>query len=708
MKNRFAKQWGALLLALSLLAPMTLPAYTMENASTNDVNFSSDIVYQIVTDRFKDGDPTNNPTGDLFSADKSNLKKYQGGDWQGIIDCINDGYLTEMGITAIWISQPVENVYTVLNDPLGSTSYHGYWARDFKKNNPYFGDMAKFNQLIEVAHNHNLKVIIDFAPNHTSPANSEIPTYMENGALYDNSILISTYSTDPNHTFYHNGGTDFSTIEDGTYRNLFDLADLNQQNEIVDKYLKDAIKLWLDKGIDGIRMDAVKHMPLGWQKSFMSEVYGHRQVFTFGEWFLSENEVDPANHQFANESGMSLLDFEYAQKLRQVLRNKSDGWTGFEKMINATASSYSEVSDQVTFMDNHDMDRFKSAGTSDTDVNMALVVTLTSRGVPNIYYGTEQYMEGNGDPNNRHFMTGYGRDTNAYKLIQKLSAIRTTNPALAYGDTETRWINDNVYIYERELGANVVLTAVNKSRTANYRITGLKSALPGGTYQDKLNTLMQGNDIAVSASGEVTPFDLGAGEAAVWAYKKQDTTPVIGHVGPMLGKAGQTVTIDGEGFGNGQGTVTFGVTNATVLSWSDTQIKATIPAISGKSNISIHKTGGQQSNLYKNFEALSDDQVSVRFKVNNAYTRPGENIYLVGNVPELGNWVPANAIGPMYNKVVSQYPVWYFDVSVPKGTNIEFKFIKKDATGQIIWENGNNHTYLTPTNTTGTAEVNWQ
>ena len=182
----------------------------------------------------------------------------------------------------------------------------------------------------------------------------------------------------------------------------------------------------------------------------MDSIYENSQVFTFGEWFLSENEVDQSYYDFANESGMGLLDFRYAQKLRQVLRNGSDDWAGFYSMIQETETAYDEVSDQVTFLDNHDMDRFKYSGSDTKNVDLALVVTLTSRGVPTIYYGTEQYMEGNGDPNNRGFMTGYDKTTNAYKVIQKLAAVRTTNPALSYGDTEQRWINSDVFIYERQ------------------------------------------------------------------------------------------------------------------------------------------------------------------------------------------------------------------------------------------------------------------
>jgi glycosidase len=675
----------------------------------NDVNFTSDVIYQIVVDRFYDGNTSNNPTESLYSKNCTNLRKYCGGDWQGIIDKLKDGYLTDMGITAIWISQPVENVYSIMNDAAGTTSYHGYWARDFKKTNPFFGDVAKFRELISTAHAHGIKVIIDFAPNHTSPASEDDPSYMENGRLYDNGVLIGGYTHDTSGYFHHNGGTDFSTGEDSIYRNLFDLADFNHQQPVIDQYFKDAIKMWLDLGIDGIRMDAVKHMPFGWQKSFMDKIYDHRPVFTFGEWFLSENEVDPANHMFANESGMSLLDFRFGQKLRQVLRDNTDSWYGFDQMIQDTANAYDEVIDQVTFIDNHDMDRFMIEGGDSRTVDMALAVLLTSRGIPTIYYGTEQYLTGNGDPNNRKMMTSFHKNTRAYQIIQRLAQLRTSNPALAYGDTQQRWMNHDVYIYERQFGNDVVLVAINRSSTESYHITGLFTDLPSGTYRDELAGLLNGNAITVNSDKSVSPFTLSAGEVGVWSYSKKETLPHIGHVGPMMGQVGHTVTIDGEGFGVSPGKVLFGSASATIVSWTDYQIIAKVPIVTpGIYDITVKNASGTSSNSYDKFEVLTNDQVSIRFVVHNAYTNWGENVYLVGNVHELGNWDPNKAIGPLFNQVIYSYPSWYIDVSVPEGTPLEFKFIKKDASGNVIWESGSNHTYTTPVGTTGEVSVQWR
>jgi hypothetical protein len=567
--------------------------------------------------------------------------------------------------------------------------------------------MTDFQTLVNAAHAKNIKVVIDFAPNHTSPADPANTSYGENGRLYDNGTLLGGYTNDTNNYFHHYGGTDFSTYEDGIYKNLYDLADLDQQNTTIDSYLKSSIKTWLDLGIDGIRMDAVKHMTIGWQKNFMDSVYNYKPVFTFGEWFLSPNEVDTNNNNFANNSGMNVLDFRYAQKVRQVFRDGADNMYGLDSMFTSTATDYEHVNDEVIFMDNHDMDRFYQTGTNKRNVDDALVLSLTARGIPAIYYGTEQYMTGNGDPYNRAMMTGFDTTTTAFKVVQSLAPLRKTNPALAYGTSQQRWVNKDVYVFERKFGTNVVLTAINKNTTTAYDISGALTALPNGTYTDQLAGLLNGNSITVN-SGSVATFNLAPGAAAVWQYTANSNAPTIGHVGQPMAEPGQTVVIDGRGFGASTGTVYFGTTPATVSSWSDSEVKVTVPNIAtGKTTVSLKTSAGIASNTYANFNVLTAKQVCVRFVVNNATTVFGENVYLVGDVGELGAWDTSKAIGPMFNQVVYANPTWYYDVSVPAGKTINFKFIKKNGS-TITWEGGSNHTFTTPANATGTVTVNWQ
>ncbi|MDI9219268.1 MULTISPECIES: alpha-amylase family glycosyl hydrolase [Clostridium] len=713
--RKFAVSMLSLVLLVgSYLGPVnnkTVFAQSLTNAEINNigesklnkVDYSNDVIYQVVTDRFYDGDKANNPTGELYDSTKSNYKKYFGGDWQGIIDKINDGYLTGMGITAIWVSQPVENIYSVLSQ--AGTSYHGYWARDFKKTNPAFGNFDDFKRLIDTAHKNGMKVIIDFAPNHTSPAGEITPDYAENGRLYDNGTLLGGIINDSKNLFNHYGGTDFSTLEDGIYRNLYDLADLNHINPTVDLYLKDAIKLWIGMGIDGIRMDAVKHMPYEWQKSYMDAIYSYNPVFTFGEWFLGAGEVDSNNTNFANNSGMSLLDFRYAQTVRQVLRDNKSNMYKLDEMFTSTAKDYEHINNQVIFIDNHDMDRF-SVANNNTSVDQALVLTLTSRGVPAIYYGTEQYMTGNGDPYNRAMMSGFNTNTNAYQIIKALAPLRKSNSALAYGSTKQRWINDDVYIYERKFGDDVVVIALNKSNNS-INVSGLVTSLPSGNYSDVLGKRVKGNDIVVN-QGTVSSFNLSGNSAAVWSYNTNTSKPNIGNVAHPMAKAGQEVVITGEGFGDVKGTVYFADKAAEVISWTNNEVKVTVPNVSaGKVKVSLQTAEGIKSNIYENYDIVSGDLVTVRFVVNNANTNLGENVFLVGNVPELGSWNATKAIGSLYNQVVYKYPTWYYDVSVPAGSSIEYKFIKKNG-NSVTWENGNNHVYTVPKNSTGTVVVNWQ
>lgn len=684
--------------------------YNEDASVTNSASFSTDVIYQIVTDRFFDGDSSNNPTGDVF--DKNNLRKYHGGDWAGIIEKLNDGYFTNMGVTALWISAPVENITTI--DPSNSTSsYHGYWARDFFRTNEAFGTMNEFQAMIDLAHSMDIKVVIDFAPNHTSTAELGTTVFPEDGRLYRDGQLISGFKTDSQNIFNHESWTDFSTLENGIYHSMYGLADLNHMNGTVDTYMKDAINQWLNMGVDGIRVDAVKHMTEGWQKNWLSDIYDNKAVFVFGEWFTGGTGSDTQMQKFANDSGMSLLDFRFANAVRNALGNNSATMVDLNNVIASTDTDFQEVNDQVTFIDNHDMSRFMTlAGNNQRSLENAYVLLLTSRGVPTIYYGSEQYATGGSDPANRGDMPSFSTTSKAYQVIGSLAPLRKTNPALAYGTTNERWINNDVYIYEREFAGSVVLTAVNRNQNKSYDITGLNTSLPAGNYSDVMNGILGGRSITVSSTGSVTTFNLGAGESAVWQFTNNSvSTPDIGNVDPMMGIAGNTVTITGRGFGAATGQVYFGTNSAVVQSWSDSKITATIPSVSaGLYGISIKTAAGVKSDTYAGFEVLSGKQVAVRFKVNNATTAYGTNVYLVGSVYELGNWNTTKAIGPLFNSTstIGTYPTWFYDVNVPAGTKIEYKFIKIDGTGNVVWESGSNHSIVTPSNGTATVTVNWQ
>ena len=676
------------------------------NAVTNKADFSSDVIYQVITDRFYDGDSNNNPTGEIF--DTNDLRKYHGGDWRGIIQKIEDGYLKNMGISAIWISSPVENITTI--DPTSnSASYHGYWARDFFKTNSAFGTQTDFEQLISIAHENDIKIIIDFAPNHTSTAEYTGFTFPEDGSLYKNGSLVGSFSTDSQGLFNHESWTDYSTYENGIYHSLYGLADLNNLNPKIDTYLKDAIDTWIDLGIDGIRVDAVKHMSLGWQKNWLSHIYEKNGLFVFGEWYSGSTVGESEMTAFANDSGMSLLDFRFANSIRSLFSDDQYTMKEFYNVLKETENDYNEISDQVTFIDNHDMSRFATlVNNNQLAVNQAYALLLTSRGVPTIYYGSEQYDVGGSDPENRADISSYNQNSTAYQVISKLSKVRKNSQALAYGTTEERWINSDVLVFERKFGSSVALIAINKGNN-KYQIENLYSNLPSGTYNDQLENLLSSESINVDENGVVQAFELSGGEVGVWVYNGDNSNVSIGDIDPSIGVVGNEITISGSGFGNVPSQVTFDKTSAPILSWSDTLIKVRIPNISsGMYDITVTNITGSEDS-YSGFEVLTSSQIPVRFIVNNAETLYGENVYIVGNVSELGNWDPDKAIGSFFNSTatIAQYPSWFYDINVPANTKIEYKYIKKNQNGEVVWESGENHILTTEYSAVTTIQ-NWK
>lgn len=699
-----------------LLSIVVFPA--MATPVANRDSLKGDVCYQIVTDRFFDGNTANNnpaKSPNLYDSAKSNWKLYWGGDFAGIQQKMS--YLQSMGVTSIWISPPVDNIdKSAVYSGVANAGYHGYWTRDFKVPEEHFGTWANFDSLVTAAHNAGIKVIVDWAPNHTSPANPADSTFAEKGALYNNGVFMGDYVNDTNGYFQHNGGiTNWDDRYETQYKNLADLGDLAQTNTTIDGYLKDSVTTWLNHGVDGLRVDAVKHMSAGWQRTFADKVVSVKDQFLFGEWYLG-GYGDPLyndNVRFANQSGISVLDF-YMNKAMRDAFGSGGSFNSLDAAITKTGADYRYKENLVTFLDNHDMSRFLTLNNNNSLLHQALTFMMTIRGTPCVYYGTEQYLHndtsGGGDPYNRPMMNAWSTTTTAYQLINKLSTLKQNQPALQYGSHQQRWLNNDVYIYERKFYNDVVLVAINKSAT-NYNITGLQTGLPAGTYADQLNGLLGGSSITVtSGSGGNNPvnaFMLNGGQAAVWSYKAgEPTVPQVGSVAPVLVHPGDTVAVEGRGFGT-SGTVAFGATNATVQSWSANRIVVTVPSVAAGDVAVKVTTSGGASNTYSIMN-LSGAQVPVTFAVLNASpTSPGDNIYLTGSVYELGSWSTSSsvAVGPM---LAPSYPNWFITASVPACATFQFKFIKITSGGAVTWENGTNHSYTAPCSGTGSTTVNWQ
>ncbi|WP_026477531.1 alpha-amylase family glycosyl hydrolase [Alkaliphilus transvaalensis] len=712
-----------------------------------------DTVYQILTDRFYDGDLSNNiPPGfdpSLFDGTGNDLKLYQGGDWQGIIDKIP--YLKGMGITAVWISAPYSNRDTVINDyqPNGSidrwTSFHGYHVRNYFETNKHFGEMQDFIALRDALHSNGIKLVIDFVANHTSrwqnptrnfepedgrlyePAKDSNGNYIfdSNGNTYDHNgdgkreYLLADPHNDINGFFHGLGDRGNDNSRFGfRHKELGSLADFSQENELVVQHLEKAALFWKSKGIDGIRHDATLHMNPAFVQGFKDAVDSAPggPITHFGEFFIGRPDPKYDEYRtFPDRTGVNNLDFEYYRVATNAFGNFSETMTAFGEMMIKTSNDYIYENQAVTFIDNHDVTRFRYIQPNNKPYHAAIATLMTSRGTPNIYYGTEQYLSAAdaSDIAGRVFMqreTDFNTNTTAYKTIKILSDLRQQNEAIAYGTTEILYSTNDVLVFKRQFYNKQVIIAVNRQPNQSFTVPALNTTLPTGTYQDVLGGLLLGKSVSVTNVGgqnRIGSFTLAGGQVNVWSYNPSlgTTIPRVGDVVSTMGRAGNLVYIYGTGLG-GAVTVRFGNTQAQVVSNNNEVITAIVPNTTpGIQNITVTK-GGNTSNPFR-YHVLSGDLVQVIFKVN-AQTNMGENIHVVGNIPELGSWNPDLSTEAMMNP---HHPEWFLPVSIPRGTTFEFKFIKKDQSGNVIWESGSNRSFTSSSSPTGVSDTpvyNWR
>lgn len=709
------------------------------------------VVYQIITDRFYNGDNTNDncsESPDVDDPTHTNPKMYWGGDLKGIQDKIP--YLKEMGVQVIWISPTVNNVDTILidtaenSDKTQSTAYHGFFAKDWMTIEEHQGNWEVWDNLVSALHDNGIKIILDFALNHSSSVDYDNENFAEKGAFYENGTYLTNAYLDNQSTtqtenakYYHHYGRidDWSDRAEMRYASFPHTApqsqcipDLNQANPTVDAYLRSALKLFLDHGVDGFRLDAVKAMEQDWLKSIADNIYAYKNVYLVGEWwegFGSSIWWDMC--KFDNVTGINLNNHPLCDDIRDVF-----AWDhSFQEIEDAIARVDGDIlwdEKMFVFLESHDIARFLSLNGNKTRLHQAMVFDLTTVGIPVMYYGTEQYLHDNrinasgvkgGDPYNRTMMENWDTTTTAFKIIQELSRLRKDNPALRYGYHQQRWINSDVYVYERKFFNDVVLVAINKSTNTTYELSSLYTALPPRTYPDQLRGLLGGSSITVSNQWNSTEqgylvwprLVIGPLKAMVWHYiAPSPSVPQIGAIDPPLGRENNTVKISGKGFGSSQGTVYFENATenvaATVVSWSNESITVKVPAVGAADNIQVFvsKATGENSDYKIKFSVLSGRQIPVLFRVINTTGTPletlsGEYLWITGNVAELGKWSTDNTkiVGPMLcHENIEPWDNWRVVASLPAGATIEFKFIRIDENGTVLWENGSNRIWTVP------------
>lgn len=398
-------------------------------------------------------------------------------------------------------------------------------------------------------HKRGIKLILDIVCNHSSPEAGGTK-----GQLFDDGRLIADFANDPNHWYHHYGAvTDWRDEWQLQNCEIGGLATFNENNAEYRKYIKSSIKLWLDRGVDALRIDTVKHMPPWFWQEFVGDMLSHRpSLFITGEWIHS-HPSDGRSAPFANQTGMSLLDFGLCLALRQALGKNDPAGFHIVADILALDSNYDNASELVTFIDNHDMHRFLSLNPDPKALRLALVVLMTSRGIPCLYYGTEQELVnstgaedglpwGNNDPFNRPMMTSWDEGRPLFGVVQKLAKLRLDNPCLAWGCQVVKHVSADVFAYWRAYKGHRCLVAVNRSH-ARIELNDVMADLPDGRYECVLTG--QPRDVR---GGKVTLVLEGQGAVVLSRHGEPVTgkTLVRIQVNGIATQPGETVMVLGD------------------------------------------------------------------------------------------------------------------------------------------------------------------
>lgn len=498
--------------------------------------------YFVMTDRFANGDPSNDTgglEGDRLTTgfDPTDKGFYQGGDIAGLHQ--NLDYIEGLGTTAIWLTPSFANKAVQGAGDTASAGYHGYWITDFTRIDPHLGTNAELEALIADAHARGIKVYFDIITNHTAdvidytektydyidkatrpytdatgtafdpadvagsndfPALDPATSFPYTPVVTDAEAKVPAWLNDA--TLYHNRGNSTWSGESVTYGDFDGLDDLMTEHPTVVNGFVEVYQDWIDLGIDGFRIDTVKHVNFEFWEKWSKDVldYAHAQgnedFFMFGEVY----DADPVKlSPYVRKTDMnSVLDFTFqSSAVSFAAGNSAKGlqslFAGDDYYTTADTSSTA----LPTFLGNHDMGRIGSfLDHLDAPIErdeLAHELMFLTRGQPVVYYGDEQGFTGPGGDKdarqtlfatqvdeyaNQNLITGeqagsvdrYATDAPLYAHIAELSALRTEHPALSDGAQIERFAasGPGVYAFSRVDAEEKVeyLVAVNNATTA--------------------------------------------------------------------------------------------------------------------------------------------------------------------------------------------------------------------------------------------------
>lgn len=447
VKKIFFRLSSIFLALILILAPKS---FAEENKKNSD--WDEEIIYMIMTDRFFDGDESNNnPANVEGSFDKEHLEAYHGGDFKGIIEKIP--YLKDLGITTLWITPIVKNIDSNMMADRGGKqfAYHGYWAEDFTKLDPHLGSEDDFKNLIDALHDNGIKLMVDVVINHSGYGTKNQGQFAGMHREKSGAGDIETELA---------GLPDFKT------------EDKNVRDKIIAwqvDWLKN-IKTAKGNGIDYFRVDTVKHVDKDTMKDFKAVARKAKSdIKMIGENFGASIFKDGG---YLDPSMMdSLLDFEFKDLAKDFVRGKI---SETESKLAKRNSEISQDRQMGKFLSSHDEDGFLKVRLGG-DVGKFLVASslqLTAKGQPVIYYGEEIGQSGKKDNFDKGIFSENRYDFDWSKTennpildhYQKLIAIRKAYPEIfARGDRKSLYMDDTVSVFARSLGDSELIIGLNTS-----------------------------------------------------------------------------------------------------------------------------------------------------------------------------------------------------------------------------------------------------
>lgn len=445
---------------------------------------SSDVLYLIMPDRFANGNPDNDVIPGMLEnkVDRNEQFGRHGGDFKGISEHMD--YISDLGVTAIWLNPTQEN-------DMKDGSYHGYAITDYYQIDRRFGTNEEFCNLVNEAHGKGLKVVMDMIFNHCGSENYLFKDKPQDDWFNFRSNYVQTSFKTASVMDIHASDYEKAIATDGWFTQM--MPDLNQRNRHVARYLIQSSIWWIEyAGINGIRQDTHPYADYDFMSTWCKEVleeYPHFNIV--GETWLNSNvlvsywQKDSKLAAPKNSNLPTVMDFPLTDIMGKAFDEETTEWSGgLYRLYDYHTQDlvYANPMNLLIFLDNHDTSRFCKNEEDAKNIvryKQAITYLLTTRGIPQIYYGTEILMaadksEGDGCLR-RDFPGGWKGDkvncftaegrtdlqNEAFDYTRKLLNFRKGNEAICKGTMKHFSIFKGIYVYERKYNDKSVVVFMN-------------------------------------------------------------------------------------------------------------------------------------------------------------------------------------------------------------------------------------------------------